>query len=162
MLAKKLINHLKHTSRTLKLGENIVHMNHLQMLLQKCSHLEHGLREEDVERRDRMNWESAQRLMFPKVRQSLYCMVNDGVALENIAGTAMYLEICWMYTDIFLSHTATLLQRVQYASCVANFLRIWRLWIFQQSDLKLSSYFISGESFQDTLISCHFVVLHGY
>ena len=62
---KKLVNHMKHPSRVLSIGGNLVHMHHLQILLNNMHHLEHGLQQADVDREDRMNWE---RLMFPKVR----------------------------------------------------------------------------------------------
>ena len=91
---KKLINHLKHPSRVLSLGGNPCHMNHLELLLvnMQINQFDHGLNRADIERADRMNWESAQRVMFPRVRECLQ-RINSGQVQpkENVHGTIAYL-----------------------------------------------------------------------
>ena len=59
---KKIVNHLMHPSRVLSLGGNLCFMNHLQLLVnnEHMSSFDHGLQQPDIERRDRMNWESTQ------------------------------------------------------------------------------------------------------
>ena len=157
---KKLINHLKHSSRILSIGGNAAHMNHLQLVLDRFNPLEHGLEQSDVDRQDRMNWESAQKLMFPQVRKCLD-KVNrgDGVQQENVLGSTMYLKMCWRFTEIYLSLVASLWERVMYASCVVNFLRIWRLWVHRTGNLTLKENFVSRETFQDVSLACHHAVL---
>ena len=156
---KKLINHLKHSSRVLSLGGNLAHMHHFQLVLDRFDVLEHGLQQSDVNREDRMNWESAQRLMFPRVMNCL-TKLNDGqgVAQENVCGTQIYIKMCWRFTEIFLSVNASLLQRVINASCVVDFLRIWRLWVHRTGNVKLKENFISRETYQDVSIACHHAV----
>ncbi len=39
---------------------NIVHMHHIQLVLDRFQSLRHGLSKSDVDRDDRMKWESAQ------------------------------------------------------------------------------------------------------
>ena len=65
-------------------------MNHLQLVLDNFHHQEHGLEQTDIDREDRMNWESAQRLMFPKVQQTLK-RLNQGIGAEpeNVQGTVL-------------------------------------------------------------------------
>ncbi len=159
---KKLVNHLMHPSRILTLGRGICHANHLQLLIDnsKISRFDHGLQQTDIDRRDRMNWESAQRLLFPKVRQCLQ-KINAGSIQpqENVSGTMHYLEMAWRYVEIFYSLQATIEERIFNASYVCNFLRIWRLWVFKQDNLTLKENFISREAFQDICLSCHHVVL---
>ena len=46
-------------------------MNHLNLVADRFSIHEHGLRQEDVLRKDRQNWASAQRIMFLRVRHCL-------------------------------------------------------------------------------------------
>eukprot|EP00112_Aurelia_sp_Birch-Aquarium-sp1_P026516 Seg944.3 transcript_id=Seg944.3/GoldUCD/mRNA.D3Y31 product="hypothetical protein" protein_id=Seg944.3/GoldUCD/D3Y31 len=159
---KKLVNHLMHPSRRLTLGENICHVNHLQLLLDndEISRFDHGLQQPDVDRRDRMNWESAQRHLFPKVRECLE-KINSGSIQpqENVNGTLFYLEMTWRYVEIFYSLSATLEERISNASFVCNILRIWRSWVVRNKDLSLKESFISRETFQDVCLSCHHVVL---
>ncbi len=157
---KKLINHLKHASRVLSLGGNLAHMHHFQLVLDHFDRLEHGLQQSDVDREDRMNWESAQRLMFPQVYGCLEKInEGDGVPKENVSGTMAYIKMCWHYTEIFLSVSATLLDRVTHAGCVVNVLRIWRLWVHKCGQLSLKENFVSRETFQDISISCQHAVL---
>ena len=157
---KKVINHLKHSSKTLMLGEYWVHMHHVQCVMDNFPAMTHGLRQSDIDRIDRMNWESAQRLMFPKVRECLEKINSgNGVAKEHVLGTAVFLKMCWMFVEIFQSLTASILLRVQYASCVANMLRIWRVWISRHPTLTLKDNFVSTETYKDIIIACHHTVL---
>ena len=160
--AKKLVNHLKHPSRVLSLGGNLCHMNHLELLLANAdiNQFHHGLQVSDVERRDRMNWESAQRVLFPRVRDCLRRIDNgDAQPQENVSGTLAYLLICWKYVEMFYSLEANLLNRIKYASHVVNFLRIWRNWVYRTGNLNLKHNFVSRETYQDISLSCHHLVL---
>ena len=75
-----------------------------------------------------MNWESAQHILFPKVRECLQ-KINSGEILpkENVSGTIAYLEMAWRYIEIFYSLSASLVGKIKHASYVCNFLHIWRL-----------------------------------
>ena len=160
--SKKLVNHLMHPSRIMYLGKNICHVNHLQLLMdhEEIARLDHGLQQPDIDRRDRMNWESAQCLLFPKVRECLQKIQSGAVQpQENVIGTLAYLNMAWRYVEIFYSLQASLEERVSNASYVCNFLRIWRLWVFKTKGLALKENFLSRETFQDVTISCHHVVL---
>ena len=151
-----------HPSRVLSLGGNLCFINHLQLLIDNdnLSSFDHGLQQPDVNRKDRMNWESAQKLLFPKVRKSLH-KINNGEIFpqENTSGTILYLEMAWRYVEIFYSLQLSLQDRITYASYVCSFLRIWRLWVYRTGDLTLQNNFISRETFQDVSLSCHHVVL---
>ena len=83
-MQKKLVNHLMHPSRVLSLGGNLCVINHLQLLIDNdnFSSFDHGLQQPDMDHKDRMNWESAQRLLFPKVRESLL-KINNGEILPQ-------------------------------------------------------------------------------
>ena len=159
---KKIVNHLMHPSRVLSLGGNLCFMNNLQLLVnnEHMSSFDHGLQQPDIERRDRMNWESTQRLLFPKVRDCLM-KIHNGEILpqENTSGTITYLQMAWRYVEIFYSLELSLTERIQCVSYVCNFLRIWRLWVYKTGSLTLQHNFVSRETFQDVCLSCHHVVL---
>ena len=112
---KKLVNHLMHPSRVLSLGGNLVHMNHLQLLInnESLNIFDHGLQQNDVDRPDRMNWESAQRVLFPKVKDCL-SRINAGEILpqENVCGTVAYLNMTWRYVEVFYSLSLSLIERI--------------------------------------------------
>ena len=141
-----------------------MHMNHLQNVLNQFNINDHGLQQSDVERQDRMNWESAQRILFPKVSECLDKIQrgDNNLVQKNVHGTILYLKLCWRFVEIFYSHTATLLDRVHNASTGTNFMRIWRLWIYRKGEeeghVSLKMNFLSRETFQDVSLACHYAV----
>lgn len=62
---KKLLNPLDHANCVLMMGNFLVH---IQLVYESCPVLDHGLGLGDIDRWDRQNWRSAQKLRFPKVR----------------------------------------------------------------------------------------------
>ena len=138
-------------------------MNHLQLLINNelLNIFDHGLQQDDVDRPDRMNCESAQRVLFPKVRDCL-SRINSGEVLpqkKNVSGTVAYLNMTWRYVEIFYSLSLCLIERTTNASYVCNFLRIWRLWVYRTGNSTLQQNFTSRETFQDVSLSCHHVTL---
>lgn len=156
---KKLINHLNHAGRMLTIGDYMVHMNHIHILLSRFDATQHRLTMRDVLRDDRQNWESAQKLLFPHVRELLQKVESgESEPQEPVAGTIIFLEMCWKFVEMYYSRSASLLQRVAYASYVTNFLRIWRLWVTRTGHLSLKLNFVSRETYQDITIGCHHIV----
>ena len=165
---KKLINPLDSAVKNLQLGADVCYLDHLGMVYQNFGIDEHGLCKEDVERTDRQNWASAQRICAKKARTCLHELRSGRDAhQERTLGTQLYLEICADYIDIFLSVSLTLRERIVLASKVSFFFRIWKLW-FQHGDLgvggntknlTLQECFVSNQCYLDVQLSCHFVVL---
>ena len=165
---KKLINPLDSAVKSLQLGADICLLEHIGQVYNKFTYDDHGLRLEDVQRTDRQNWRSAQRLCSLKVRDSLKRLQSDRDAhQERTLGTQMYLQIVSDYIDIFLSLSPTLRERVVLAAKVSFFFRLWKLW-FKFGDhsiggntktLSLQECFVSNQCYLDIQLSCHFVVL---
>lgn len=165
---KKLINPLDSAVKSLQLGADICLLEHIGQVYNKFTYDDHGLRLEDVQRTDRQNWASAQRLCSLKVRDSLKRLQVDRDAhQERTLGTQMYLQIVSDYIDIFLSLSLTLRERVVLAAKVSFFFRLWKLW-FKFGDhsvggntktLSVQECFVSNQCYLDIQLSCHFVVL---
>jgi hypothetical protein len=165
---KKLINPLDSPVRVLQLGLDVCALEHIGLVYHRFSYDDHGLALEDIQRSDRQNWASAQRLCSAKTRHCLRELREaQDVHRERTLGTEMYLQICADYIDIFLSTKLDLQSRIVLAGKVSFFFRIWRLWL-QFGDhslggntrkLTLSESFVSMQCFFDVQISCHFVVL---
>ena len=160
---KKLLNPLDHSSRVLMMGNNTVHMNHLQLVYDTFSHHEHGLGLDDVNRRDRQNWRSVQKLTFLRVQNCLQRLIDgdeDGRRPDpSLNGTLTYLKVIWNYVEIFCSKVRTLYQRIVSAALVVHFLGIWNNFVLREPTLSTKKNFISRETYQDTIISCHFAVI---
>ena len=160
---KKLDNQLDYVSKDLKLGNYPVHRNFLRLVCETFSRHEHGLRSNDVNKTDRQNWAAAQRTCFPSVRLCLQHIIdgqNEKDAHDPMAlGLLTYLKIVWYYMEIFISLQANLKERISYAALVTTFLGIWRNYIILHPGLNLKENFITRETFQDVLLSCHFSVM---
>ena len=150
---KKLVNHLDHNSRSMRMGNYLVHLNHVRDIYERYDFTEHGLLSTDINRDDKQNWRSAQRLSFKCIR-TLMTHSNNIVNL----GTKTYLEIVWMYVEIFHSVTASLYTRIVYASSVANFLAIWQNWVRMSPRITLKENFVSTQTYVDVILSCHSAV----
>ena len=139
---KKLINHLDHHSRSIRMGRFLVHLNHVREVYDRYDFSQHHLLSTDIERDDKQNWRSAQRLSFSSVRQ-LMREINN----YTNTGTITYLELVWMYVEIFHSEIASLYTRIKYAAAVTTFLCIWQNWIKITPRVKMEDNFISTQSF---------------
>ena len=123
---------------------------------------QHGLRREDVNKRDAMNWASCQRTVFPRVRNCLWNLIqgNEGVVANELAlGLWVYLDVIYFYMEIFISFRASLEDRIEYAGYVVTLLGIWRNFIVLSNEMSLRENLLSRETFQDVLLSCHFAVM---
>ncbi len=116
------------------MGVVVVEFNHVKVVESLYHMLEHGLTKVDIDRTDRQNWASAQRLCSRKVIACLGMIrERDDVQAEQTLGTEMYLSICADYLDIFMNTSLTLRQRVVLCGKVGFFFRLWRLWCFHGS-----------------------------
>ncbi|KAK3736078.1 hypothetical protein QZH41_006891 [Actinostola sp. cb2023] len=159
---KKIINPLDHPTRVLRLGRYSAHMNHLRLVMTTFPPSIHGLRADDVSRKDRQKWEVVQRLKFLSVQKCLLDIVdgnNDATKHISVYGTWAFLYVAWHYTELFFSLHASLRERVKYAAFVVIFFSLWRNWVILTDGLTLKENFLTRECFQDVLLSCHFAVI---
>lgn len=143
------------------MGPYLVHRNILRQLAQNFTPHVHGLCDEDINRRDMQNWRACQRTAFPKVRECLWKMDRglDGVPQnEQALGLWVYLDMINDYVEMLVSLKASYYQRMINAGYVVTFLGLWRNYVIRSRRLTLCKNFFSRETFQDLLLSCHFVV----
>ena len=116
-----------------------------------------------MNKKDRQNWAAAQRTCFPSVRKCLEKIATrdneKNMYDPSVQGTHMYLQIIWYYMDIFISCKADLKERVSYAALVVTLLGVWRKYVLLHPNLNLKQNFITRETFQDIILSCHFAVM---
>ena len=147
---KKLVNHLDHQSRSMRMGKYLVHLNHVREVYEKYQFTVHGLLSTDIERDDKQNWRSVQRLTFRHVRT----LMEDLGNFSN-CGTRTYLKMVCMYMEIFHSEVASLYTRIVYAAAVITFLGVWHNWVKISPKLKAADNFISLQTYVDVIVSCH-------
>ena len=158
---KKLNNHLDYVTRNLKPGLYPAHQNYLRAVAQAFARHIHGLQDEDINKRDRQNWASAQSVSFPCVRQCLEDIVHGQNALKDptARNTSVYLELVNCYMETFVSLEATIYERIKYAGAFVTFLGIWRSYVVLNPGLTLKDNFLTRETFQDVLLSAHKAVM---
>ena len=61
--------------------------------------------------------------------------------------------------EIFINLSASLAERVSDGALVVTFLGIWRNYVVLHPQMNLSTNFITRETYQDLLLSCHFSVI---
>jgi hypothetical protein len=102
---------------------------HLGQVFQRYMFDQHRLKLEDIQRANRQNWASSQRMCQAKIRTCLRLLQTTlNVYMVHTLGTEMYLGICSNYIDIFLSPRLDLRSRIVPASKVSFLFRLWRLW----------------------------------
>lgn len=136
----------------------MVHMNHIKRVCDVFPLTEHGLGASDINRRDRQNWRSVQKLSFPKVRDSMMTLIDGSAPNQRpnpmLLGTQLYLLVVWYYLEIFCSSVASLQERIKYAATVTHFLAIWHNYVHRHPRLSIRTNFITRETYTDVLISC--------
>ena len=100
------------------MGSSIVHINHLRQVYERLPVESHGLARADIDRDDRQNWRSAQRISFHKVQS---CLEAQELRGSHAEGTRLYLKIVWYYAEFFCSPVASLATRIEYAAIFAIF-----------------------------------------
>ena len=165
---KKLTNPLLSAVRILQLGGDLCLHGHIEQVFHEFRIKEHGLKLEDVERRDCQNWAAAQRLCQSKVMSCLaWVRARDYPHQERTLDIEFYLEICVSYIDIFCSACLDLWSRIVLCGKVLFIFRLWRLWLHNGDhsifgnlqSLVEAKNFVSLQCFLDIQSSCHFVVL---
>ena len=110
---------------------------------------DHDLGLNDVQRSDRHNWRSAQKLTFPQVRNCLQMLMEGLVEGQprnpSLLGSKIYLRVAWLYVEIFCSSIASLRRRITYAEIVNHFLAIWHDCIHRSEGLSLKQNLSQGK-----------------
>ena len=75
-----------------------------------------------------------------------------------ISGMYAYQQIMAKYIQLYQSKYCTLAKKVELASSVITFLRIWHDHVAANALLSTSVHFITREAYQDTLLSAHSAV----
>ena len=149
---KKLVNPLDHDSRNMHLGDYMmIHMNHLRLVQGAFDFDDYGLADDDINRKDRQNYRSAQKILFKSVQNCLQkiCDGNGVPANPGVLGTKVYLEIAWRYCEIFKNPGLSLEDRIMCASVIVTFLGIWQNFVQITPGLITRHNFISRERCTD-------------
>ncbi len=162
---KKVWNAADHDSRALQLGPSKhARLRHLDAVVASCDAKEYGYRKDDLRRKGILAMDVASMLRVLSKR-AISC-TERLVSNESGDGRGAHLQgmlrlqcLLRRYFEIFLSDNVQDMPKVQSASYVCFYLRIWRMWVHKSKLFTLKEHFITREAFQDMVSSCHFGVV---
>lgn len=96
---KEILNPLDHPYRILQLGRYSAHMKHLRLVMETFPPAVHGMRAEDINRKDRQKWEVVQRLKFLPLQQCILDIANgvNGATKDvSLLGTTQKYFLAYM------------------------------------------------------------------
>lgn len=158
---KKLVNTLGQVSRDLQMGNYSVHMNFLEYVYEHIPRAVHGLTIDDIMRRDRQNYRTAQKIVLLRVQSCLEEIMTGhegNRARPDFQGMLIYIKVAWMYGEIFCSKVTPISTKIKYAAAVSHFLAIRHNWVYLKPELKTACHFISWQTYADIVISTSYAV----
>lgn len=149
-IGTKLRNRILKLALVLPMGKKLVAVTHIKMLLGSASKEIHGLIYNDVCPQDRQNYASLEKIMRPRVIQSLEQYVTDSEA------TVEYLKMCKLVTSSFLDRDLEPIERVYRLWKAVYFLRAWRKWLKKPENIyNIDENFISANAYTCIEINAH-------
>lgn len=135
----------------LPMGKFEATVNHMNILIGQKSKDQHLLTKSDLTLEDKMNFDSARKMCSSKVQKLL-------AEVDNSMATIIYLKIMDNLINSFISVDQSLRDRIFKIWYCVFFLRIWRQWIKEQSDLNLQEHFITLNCYTCIEINAHMLL----
>jgi hypothetical protein len=158
---KKWITSTDSATREMMVGAGMAHMHSIVYMIEKCEAHEHRLWQSDGTRRGKnaMNWSSVVRLISDTSLNCLQRLADDPRHGLGVRAMLWFLRLLRRYISLFVDQTLTPLERIGGAWYVIIVLRCWRLWILKHDTYTLAKNFLTGECFQDVIMSCFALIL---
>ena len=147
-LAVKFKSQLLKPSIILPVGKYTAGGHHLRLLHNTFSKDQHGLREKDINHKDKQNFEAVLQITSDSVMQLL-------TNVPDAKGTMMYLGIMKLITEAFLNKNLECLIRIENAWYAVFMLRYWHQWIVLNPDYNLSDHFITSNAYTCVELNAH-------
>jgi len=149
----KLKMRLLTPSIVLPLGKYLAGVHHLRIVQQNYSKAEHGMREKDINFKDKQNYEAVVR-MTNKAVTNLLEDIPDG------KGTRIYLDLMKSINDCFLDKDLEILNRIEKAWYVVFFLRYWRQWIILNPTFNVNDNFVTINTYMCIELNAHSLLIY--
>ena len=149
-IAVKLKARLLTPSIVLPLGKYVAGSHHIRMIKMHYAKDQHGLREKDVDHRDKQNFDA------------VVHMIKSSSLLDNIpdaVGTKCFIEMIKYVVDSFLNKQLSPLTRIQMIWYANIFVRYWRKWIELHPQYNIKNNFLTQNAFTCIELNAHALVL---
>ena len=148
-IAVKLKSRLIKPSIVLPMGMYLAGGHHLHLLHTTLGKDIHGLREKDIDHKDKQNFDAVLHII---------CASQYHDQLPNAIATKQYIHLIESIIDAFLDEGLKPLERIQKIWYVAFFVRYWRQWIIQHKDYTLTDNFITPNAYMCIELNAHALI----
>ena len=151
-IATKLKSRLLKPSIILPLGPNyLANGHHIQMIRQKFQKDQHGLRERDVNHKDRQNFDAVMHII------SASHLLDD---IPGANGTKVYVDIIQHTVESYLDKSLDPLKRIEKSWYATFCLRYWRQWILLHPKYTLRDNFITSNAYMCIELNAHALITY--
>ena len=148
----KLRSRLLTPSIILALGKYVAGAHHLQLVQSTYSKDQHGLRERDIDCRDKQNFDSVLRI----TSSSVMAQISQ---IPDAKGTHVYLKALKAVLDCYLNKQLSPLDRISNIWYAVFFFRYWRQWLLSVPSYSLGNNFITRNSYLCIELNAHALIL---
>ena len=150
-IAVKMKSRLIKPSIILPLGNYVAGIHHLRMVRERFGKDMHGLREKDINHKDKQNYEAVLRMTSESVFRSL----NQ---IPDAKGTVAYLQVLRCVIDSYLDKSLLPLARIEKIWFALFFLRYWRHWIVLHPQYSLGNNFVTQNVYMCIELNAHSLI----
>lgn len=151
-VAVKLKSRLIKPSILLPLGKYAAGVHHLRLVHIHFNKDEHGLRERDINHKDKQNYEAVLRM----TSSTMFSLLES---IPDAKGTTAYLYALRCVVDSYLDKSLKPLERIKKAWFGVFFMRYWRQWIVLNSQYTLGNNFITLNAYMCIELNAHSLLI---
>ena len=146
--------------REMTVGVFIIDARDFGWLFMSRDGVEHGLRKSVVRRRDPMCKKAVQDLTFKRVADSFRELAKDNGGDEApFMGLVWYIGVLRAFYHAFFSFELTHLERAELVLHAQCSFELWRLWVENHATLRLSTNFLTKQTFDHWRMACNSMIL---
>ena len=110
------------------MGRYVAGIQHLRMLQMSFGKDEHGLREKDIDHKDKQNY------------NAVLHIIRASHLLQNIQATKQFVDIIQCVVDSYLDKKLNPIERINKIWYAVFFVRYWRQWIILHPQYSLKNF----------------------
>ena len=148
-VAVKLKCRLLKPSVVLPMGDYVAGSHHIKFVQFTYGKDQHGLRERDVDHKDKQNYDACLHIM----RASQYLDT-----IPDAVGTKCYIELMQCVIESYLDKSVDPLTHIEKIWYAAFFLRYWRQWIVLSPQYTLKNNFVTNNAYMCVELNAHALI----
>ena len=150
-IAVKLKSRLMNPSIVLPMGKYLAGSHHLLLIQKTFGKDQHGMRERDLNHKDKQNFDAVLHITSKSVENLL-------TKIPDATGTSAYLEVIRCVVDSFLDKKEDVLCKIRKAWYSVFFLRYWRKWVILSPGYKIRDNFVTNNAYMCVEMNAHSLI----